>query len=218
LKTLFPAALFLLPLTSLAQVRDVDGNVYKTIRIGDQTWMAENLTTSRFRNGDYIQPVTDDKSWSQRIQPAWTFYPREDGPNPAGKLYNFYAVESPKGLCPIGWHVPSDAEWSKLENYLGGKKIAGGKMKEAGTLFWQDKNEVSTTTSGWNAQPGGSRFLNGTFFGFGYLGGWWSATEYGNHQAWSRFIYHFDKDITRNASYKTLGFSVRCLQDQNPSL
>ena len=216
MKAIYTILVLLQAMVIQAQVKDIDGNVYKTIKIGSQIWMAENLATTRFKNGDYIVPIIENNQWSQWHLPAWTFYPYEKGPNPAGKLYNYYVIESPKGICPTGWHVPSDKEWNKLENYLGGRSIAGGKLKEEGSLFWQEKNEVSTLISGWNALPGGSRFHDGTFFGFGMLGSWWTSTEYGNQQAWSRFIYHFDKDITRNASLKTLGFSIRCIKNDDP--
>ena len=130
-----------------------------------------------------------------------------------GKLYNWYAVNDPRGLAPSGYHIPSDAEWTTLGTYLGGDNIAGGKMKESGTLNWLSPNTDATNLSGFSGLPGGNRSTNGPFFTVGNDGYWWSATQNDSAKAWNRALDYVTGDLYRGANRKNVGFSVRCLRD-----
>jgi uncharacterized protein (TIGR02145 family) len=207
-------------------VTDVDGNTYNTITIGSQVWMKENLKVSKYRNGDPIGEVSNAGQWAAiwnngnpTGQAAWCYYNNDAVYNTTyGKLYNWYAVADPRGLCPTGWHVPSDAEWTTLENFLGGADVAGGKMKSTGTIqastgLWQDPNTDATNSSGFTAFPGGYRTTDGSLYTVGNYGNWWSSTQYSSPDAWFRGLNYSFAASVRNGYGKTAGFSVRCLQD-----
>lgn len=213
-------------------VTDIDGNVYHTVTIGSQTWMVENLKTTRYRNGDPIGTTS----------PAWRDIRNEDAPkyqwileNDAshlsayGRLYTWYAVTDSRNITPEGWHVPTDAEWNTLITFLGGDSLAGGKLKDTATIHWKSPNTGATNESGFTAIPGGDRFADGTFDGGGaytgdkhHYGFWWSKSNSNNgsfifidyqnkslkNSDWSIF-YH-----TVDTTYgKKFGFSVRCIKD-----
>ena len=194
-------------------VMDIDGNNYQTVVIGTQEWMAENLKTTRYRDGSTIPNVTDNTEWRQLNSGAWCNY--DNSPvNDAtyGKLYNWYAAANPN-LCPQGWHVPTDAEWTVLINYLGGENVAGGKMKSVSPL-WGAPNTGATNESGFSGLPGGNRSGSvGTFDFLGSFGYWWSASESGAEFAWYRFLYGSNADIYRGSISKRSGFCVRCVRD-----
>ena len=192
-------------------VTDIDGNVYKTVKIGNQIWMAENLKTTRYNDGTPIPNVTDNYEWRDLTTGAFSFY-HNDYINNAiyGILYNWYAVETSK-LAPKGWHIPSDKEWQQLINYLGGSEVAGGKMKS--TKYWQSPNLGASNSSGFNGLPAGYRYSNGTFTAIGYNGYFWSSTENFTHYAWNRFLDYSSLDAYRLDLYKQNGFSVRCVRD-----
>ena len=139
-------------------VSDVDGNVYQTVTICNQTWTKSNLNVSKYRNGDFIPQVTDPTAWANLTTGAWCYY-NDDPANGAvyGKLYNWHAVNDPRGLAPQGWHIPSDIELTTLTNCLGGESIAGGQMKESGFAHWLSPNTDATNSSGFTGLPGGSR-------------------------------------------------------------
>jgi uncharacterized protein (TIGR02145 family) len=193
-------------------VTDIDGNVYRTVQIGGQCWMAENLKTSRYNDGTTMPNITDDTAWSQLNSAAWCNYDN----NPAydaiyGKFYNWYAAAN-HNICPQGWHVPTDAEWTVLIDYLGGANIAGGKMKAVSPL-WYAPNIGATNVSGFSGLPGSGRNpMSGYFGGLGELGAWWSATENGV-SAWMRYSRDSSAGITRISSSKRQGFYVRCVRD-----
>ena len=159
-------------------VTDIDGNVYNTVTIGTQVWMKENLKTTKYRNGETI---LNTASFSDQ----WAYGDNESNIPVYGRLYTWYAATNFRGLCPTGWHVPTDAEWTLLTDYLGGEVVAGGKMKEAGTAHWNSPNTGADNSSGWTALPGGYRDFNGTFLSIGSYGYWWSATEGDGANAWS---------------------------------
>ena len=185
-----------------------------TIQIGTQKWMSKNLDVAFYRNGDPIPQVTDATAWAALTTGAWCYYNNDPTQgNKYGKLYNWYAVNDPRGLAPQGWHVPSDAEWTTLETTLGGSSVAGGKMKEAGTLNWTSPNTSATNESGFAGLPGGYRGSGGTFGGIGGSGYWWSSTETNAHYAWTRYLFYSLGDVYRTTSNKVEGFSVRCLRD-----
>lgn len=142
-----------------------------TIVIGTQQWMNKNLDVAFYRNGDEIPQVADPTAWAALTTGAWCYYnndPIQGGK--FGKLYNWYAVNDPRGLAPQGWHIPSDAEWTTLETTLGGSSVAGGKMKEAGFVNWTAPNTAADNSSGWAGLPGGLRFWDGTFDDVGLFG------------------------------------------------
>jgi uncharacterized protein (TIGR02145 family) len=195
-----------------AQVTDYDGNVYKTVKIGTQEWMSENLNVSHYRNGDPIPEVQNSIEWSKVTTGAWCYY--ENNPENGiiyGKLYHYYAVNDPRCLAPEGWHVPTDAEWQTLVDFLGGYKIAGGKLK-AKTL-WESPNEGATNESGFTAFPGGERLNNGDDDNIGSSGTFWSSSEYDFVEAWSRNLALKNPEVFRVPYHKRIGLSVRCVRD-----
>ncbi|MEI6820595.1 MAG: FISUMP domain-containing protein [Bacteroidota bacterium] len=194
---------------------DIDGNVYEAVTIGTQTWMKQNLNVTHYRNGDAILTnITDNGAWSNLTTGAYCNY-NNDANNAItyGRLYNWYTVVDSRNLCPTGWHVPSDAEWTTLTDYLGGESIAGGKLKEAGLAHWQSPNSEATNETGFTALPSGFRFVDGSYNDINHDGFWWSSTEYNTGEVWARYM-HYGYGST--GSYwvgKLTGFSVRCLKD-----
>ncbi len=185
-----------------------------SITIGTQQWMIVNLDVETYRNGDTIPQVTDKAAWPALTTGAWCYY-NNDAANGAkyGKLYNWYAVNDLRGLAPQGWHIPNDAEWTTLSTLLGGEVLAGGKLKEVGTLNWQRPNTKATNESGFSALPGGARDYGGTFNNVGGYGYWWSATVGNSPYAWYRYLYYDGGSLGRTNVIKKIGFSVRCLRD-----
>jgi uncharacterized protein (TIGR02145 family) len=203
-----------------SNISDIDGNTYKTVYIGTQQWMAENLKVSKYNNGGVIPQIIDNKVWSSITHGAWSNY-NDNLPNNIkygyGKLYNWYAVSPATNgntnICPTGWHVPTDAEWTVLTDYLGGEVVAGGKMKEAGTTSWKSPNTEATNISLFTGLPGGSRGTNGYYDGIDYFGNWWSSTEDNPNAAWARYLIFDNGKTFSGFNSKKIGFSVRCLKD-----
>jgi len=196
----------------IGTVTDIDGNVYHTVTIGTQVWMAENLKTTRYNDGTAIPFVTDSIAWSHLTTPGYCWY--NDSAiygNTYGALYNWFAVNTGK-LAPTGWHVPSDSEWTVLINYLGGDSVAGGKLKEAETAYWASPNTGATDETGFTALPGGWRYI-GTFGTIGDLGNWWSATAYDAANSWYRYMNYSNAHVSRFYYLSQNGFSVRCVRD-----
>jgi len=203
-------------------ITDNDGNTYKTVTIGTQTWMAENLKTAKYSDGSAIPNVTDKNQWQNNTTGAWCNYNNSDSLGKIyGKLYNWYAVSPTtngnKNVCPTGWHVPTDAEWTVLTNYLGGDSVAGGKMKEVGTSNWNSPNTDATNTSLFTGLPGGGSDYPGVYNGIGSRGYWWSSSSMENttFYAWFRILERINGSATR-VSYPhnvESSFSVRCLKD-----
>lgn len=190
---------------------DFDNNNYATVQIGTQTWMAENLKTTHYKNGAAIPNVTDSLTWITLTTGAYCDYNNTPANSTTyGRLYNWYAVNT-GNLCPTGWHVPTDAEWTTLTTYLGGESIAGGKLKA--TTLWDSPNTGATNSSGFTAFPGGYRYLSGTFNKIGNHGYWWSSTEGSTTNAWRRNMGYNGGYVFRSISGKDSGFSVRCLRD-----
>jgi len=187
---------------------------YPSVLIGAQYWMEKNLEVTTYRNGDPIPYVTDATAWAALTTGAWCYY-NNDPANASlyGKLYNWYAVNDPRGLAPTGWHVPTDVEWTTLSTTLGGDAVAGGKMKVAGTTRWAAPNTGADNSSGFAGLPGGNRDSNGTFINVGNFGYWWSSSEEVPTFAWSRNLYYNNGNIVRYDFNKRNGFSVRCLRD-----
>ncbi len=200
-----------------ATVTDIDGNIYKTVTIGNQGWMAEDLKTTRYRNGDLISttsPATLDISSESTPKYQWAYAGDESNVATYGRLYTWYAVSDSRSVCPAGWHVPSDAEWQTLIDFLGGERAAQGKLKEAGTTHWNSPNSDATNESGFTALPGGNRFNNEPFKGLGDFTHWWTATEYDAKFAWRRVMSkNAPEDHTGGWADKKIGWLVRCLKD-----
>jgi uncharacterized protein (TIGR02145 family) len=194
-------------------ITDIDGNVYSTIIIGSQTWMAENLKVSRYNDGSPIPYIVENSEWSSTTSGAWSYYNHDESYNNLyGKLYNHYTVRSDK-ICPTGWHVPNDSEWNILIEYLGGRDIAGNKLKEQGTINWTT-DSGSTNEAGFTALPGGQRDQNGSFESIGTTGIWWSSTCSTNcfwGYYWS--INNQSGNITHKSIYNNKGHSIRCIKD-----
>jgi uncharacterized protein (TIGR02145 family) len=183
--------------------------------IGSQVWMAENLRTTKYRNGTSITNITTDNTqWLNNTAGAYCNYKNIlTNDCPYGKLYNWYAVSNSNQLCPNGWHVPSDSEWTTLTNFLGGETVAGVKAKSAGTQFWLAPNTDATNDSGLSALPGGYRGNAGAFAYEGYYGYWWSASENLAEGAFSRRLDYNNTILKRENYVKATGFSVRCVKD-----
>lgn len=211
-------------------VTDKDGNVYHTVTIGTQTWMAENLKTTQYNDGTAIPLVTDNTAWYNLSTPAYCWYNNDAATykNTYGALYNWYTVNTGK-LAPTGWHVATDAEWTTLENYL----IANGYNYDGSTSGDKYAKSLAATTdwvtysgtgtigndltknnhTGFSALPGGDRYVDGTFYGVGSNGLWWSSTESGTSIAWGRYVYYDYSYVGRGNNGKQDGFSVRCVRD-----
>jgi len=195
-------------------VTDIDGNVYQTVKIGDQWWMAENLKVTHYRNGATIPLVTSSDDWYNLLTGARCAYDNDQSKVATyGYLYNWYAVNDSRNIAPARWHVPTDAEWSTLVTYLGGANVAGGKMKEIGTTNWHSPNTGATNESGFAALPGGYRPSTGYFDALGNLAYFWSSTEISSLYAWSRRLYYDNAYVDRYSDSKQDGFSVRLVKD-----
>jgi uncharacterized protein (TIGR02145 family) len=209
-------------------IKDIDGNKYRTVKIGNQVWMAENLNIDHYRNGDPIPQVKSPFYWANLTTGAWCYYKNNVGNSrKLGKLYNWYAVNDPRGLAPKEWHVPTDEEWKELEMTLGmsrseadkglerGSSDAGGKLKGiGGTYYWHSPNKSATNESCFSAAPGGSRSNNGYFDNLGYFAFFWSSTEYNTNGAWGRDLHCNSSKVGRSVHNKLHGYSVRCVKDQ----
>jgi uncharacterized protein (TIGR02145 family) len=196
-------------------VTDIDGNVYGTVVIGTQTWMAENLKTNRYKDGSSIPYVLDNNVWSNLGSGAWCYYNHDNTNNGLyGKLYNWYAVTDARGLCPAGWHVPTDSDLIILGNYLGGLLIAGGKLKAVSSL-WSSPNNSASNQSGFSALPSGFRRYDGPFGGISQYFQFWATNEKSmtNGQDW--YLIYLNENLTKtvNGNGKAAGLSVRCLKD-----
>ncbi len=207
------------PKLKYGTMTDQDGNVYKTIAIGTQTWMAENLRTTKYRNGDSIPNVKSNDQWSKLTSGAYCNYNNtEDLDSIAtfGRLYNAYIFSDSRNIAPSGWHVPNDDDWSTLINYLGGKDIAGEKLKESSGLHWKYTAE-GNNSSGFTALPGGFRVHNGIFMNIAYNGVWWSTSEWTNildeKRNYMKTLYYTSNDIGESGDSKKSGFSIRCVKD-----
>jgi uncharacterized protein (TIGR02145 family) len=214
--------------SSCGGVTDVDGNSYQTVQIGTQCWTQSNLKVSKYRNGDSIPTGLNNSAWQNTTSGAFAIYdnnPVNDGLY--GKLYNHYAVMDTRGLCPTGWHVPTDEEWNVMVKYLDPNAdtfciicwqsgIAGGALKSTATQpnpgGWNTPNTGATNSSGFSAGPGGQQDGVG-FSDLGNLGCWWLSSPSGPI-AWNRILYtNFSSSGTRDPHSRIAGFSVRCLRD-----
>jgi uncharacterized protein (TIGR02145 family) len=196
-------------------ITDIDGNSYRTVWIKDELWFAENLRSSNYNDGTPIPNVIDSIEWGELATGARSYYDNDSSKYDTiyGALYNFFAVATSK-LCPTGWHVPTDEEWVDLTDYLGGENVAGGKLKDKGTVHWDTPNEGATDTVGFTALPGGRRTLTGTFDDSARkIGAWWSSTPDNSIESWYRLLDYNFAIVFEPYVDTRFGFSVRCLKD-----
>lgn len=197
-------------------VKDVDGNVYKTIKIGNQTWMAENLRTTKLNDGTAIINVTNDATWMNLTTPAFCTYNNTSDAaaiTTYGRLYNWPVINTGK-LAPAGWHVATDAEWTTLTTFLGGESLAGGKLKESGTTHWKSPNTDATNESAFNALPHAYRWWeDGAFYDLGAYASFWTSSPSGTKKAWGRDLLNNSAKVDRYDVELTCGFGVRCVKD-----
>jgi uncharacterized protein (TIGR02145 family) len=202
-------------------VRDIDGNIYQTLILDSREWMTENLRTTRFNDGSRIaHPGTDNPAWINNRSGAYSWYNNDiSNKDTYGALYNWHAVNTGK-LCPTGWRVPGDTEWTSVNNLLA--MNAGGKIKDNISGKWQVPDPAATNETGFNALPGGVRFAQmpggsgntgtGYFYYAGKTGRWWSSTENSASDAWYRSLYFDSGSIFSGYNSKETGFSVRCIR------
>lgn len=184
------------------------------ISIGTQEWTNCNLDVTTYRDGTPIPEVTDPTVWANLTTGAWCYYDNDSANGTTyGKLYNWYAVNDPRGLAPVGYHVPTDEEWTTLTTFLGGETVAGGKMKETGLCHWTSPNTDATNISGFTGLPGGYRNFNGTFSGIGYVGYWWSSSEDDTANAWGFYLNYSNGNGYRGSTTNTYGSSLRLIKD-----
>lgn len=205
-------------------VADADGNLYPTTVIGSQRWMAENLRTNHYANGDPI-PYVPSTQWSLQTNGAWTNYDTDASYDELyGKLYNGYTVVDPRNVCPQGWHVPTDTDWKGLESALGlpqseldlygvrgsGANV-GGQLKAI--ALWDDPNTGANDSAGFSGYPGGERLPSGAFFDLSTKGVWWSGSEYNTGLVWLREMLNSSAGVSREYHLKAQGCSIRCVED-----
>jgi uncharacterized protein (TIGR02145 family) len=204
--------------TGGSTVQDIDGNTYNTITIGSQVWITENLKTTKYSDGTTIPLVTDPGAWQAQPTPGYTFYNNDGATYQAdyGALYNFYAIDPAtnggKNVCPTGWHVPYDGEWTVLTDYLGGEALAGGKLKETGLTHWLSPNSDATNSSGFTAFGGGARNYMGLFMSMGDMAYFWTLTSSMNPNAFYRSLLSAGGPVVKSDIMRNFGMSVRCIQ------
>lgn len=191
---------------------DIDGNVYHTVAIGNQVWMAENLRVTRFRNGDRLPMVTDHYTWNQFAGSAYCHYNNDTNKSkPYGLLYNWHVINDHRNIAPEGWHLPSELELATLIAYVGGDTIAAGKLKHTG--HWLSPNAGAVNNHGFSALPGGYRLHDGSFHTLGSNGYWWLQTGSYAMYAWSPRLYTGFADVKRDQRFENYALAVRCVKD-----
>ncbi len=200
--------------TGSNSVTDIDGHLYETVIFDGKVWMTQNLYVTKYNNGDAIPNITDKAVWSTLTTGSFAVYNNENNNvGTYGLLYNWYAVGDARGICPSGWHVATDAEWSSLSDFLGGKEISGGKLKSVGTTEWTIPNKGATNQSGFTGLPGGARGSNGNYGSIGAYGFFWTNTALSLQFANYYYLDYSTTALERSDSDKKLGLSVRCVRN-----
>jgi uncharacterized protein (TIGR02145 family) len=196
-------------------VSDIDGNIYYTVQIGTQIWLRSNLKTTKFNNGDPIPNITDNTAWSALTTPGYASYDNNlSNSSTYGLLYNWYTAIDSRNVCPIGWHMPTESDWSTIISFLGGELVAGGKMKVTGTSLWKSPNSSATNSTAFSGLPGGFRDQSGTFFLITEYCPWWSATLAVTDYPWAYDLrYNSAKITVSSTNNKNRGFAIRCVKD-----
>ncbi|MBN2819884.1 MAG: fibrobacter succinogenes major paralogous domain-containing protein [Bacteroidales bacterium] len=201
------------PYDNIPEITDADGNKYSTVKIGSQIWMAENLKTTKYKDGTLIPNIIDQTTWGGLTTDAYCWYNNDSITFGIvyGALYNWYAVNTSK-LCPEGWHVPTEEDWSLLNGYLG--LLSGGRLKEKGNVHWESPNTDAINDSKFNGLPGGNRYGMGYFLSEGMYGYWWhSGDPYGNNYAKCVFLKNSNNTLGFTDNKKVTGNSIRCIKD-----
>lgn len=209
-----------LPLYNPDTVTDIDGNIYHTVTIGSQIWLVENLKVTRYRNGDSIPNIADVNGWANNGNAnktgmgAYCNY-NNDTNNISlyGRLYNYFAVSEDRRIAPVGWHIPGDDEWQTLIDYLGGDLVAGGKMKEIGSIHWINPNIGATNESGFTGLPAGIRTNEGVFVNVGINTIFWSNLQFHSYTAFDRALTYDYTGVYYDNDFKRCGLSIRCVKD-----
>lgn len=201
------------PTVNFGKVTDFEGNEYKTVDIGNQTWMAQNLRSIKFNDGTAIPYVTDKPTWSNLVTPAYSYYLDDSTSYKQnfGGLYNWYTVQTGK-LCPTGWHVPSAAEWTELGSTLGVDSLAGGKLKEM--VLWYSPNLYATNSTGFTALPSGYRYYNGSYNNSGVSFSAWASDQYSTREAKFFYLKYDSGAMAQTYIDKEFGLSVRCVKNK----
>jgi uncharacterized protein (TIGR02145 family) len=202
--------------TTPATIKDFENNSYETVVLYGQTWMASNLKTTHYLNGDQIattNPSTFNISGELNPKYMWSYNGDDAYAAVYGRLYTYYTITDSRKICPTGWHIPTDADWITMENNLGGYTIAGSFLKESGTTHWSQYNSDASNITCFNALPGGYRNTSGTFVYLGNFGYWWSSTEGDSFNAWVRSMYMQSSQVSKVNFAKFNGASVRCVKD-----
>jgi len=197
-------------------IMDIDGNNYNSVIYPNgQEWMTENLKTGRFSNGDEITYSEQSLDWQTLNAAAYSYYNHdESSKNIFGNLYNWFTTIDERNVCPSGWHVPTDNEWTALTDVYGGNGVAGGKMKVEDTLLWQAPNLGATNESLFSALPAGCRYDGGNFSNIEKYSYWWTSTQLDNQFCWYRSAFYNSDNLVKNYTTKTTGFSIRCVKNQ----
>jgi len=196
-------------------LKDIDGNIYQSIRIGDQIWMAENLRVTRYNNGDTIKDGSNAGNIEFITEPKYYFnyLNSEDSILVNGRLYTYFVIDDVRQVCPFGWHVPSYEEWQTLINVLEGSSIAGGKLKETGLAHWYDPNTGATNETGFTAMPSGYRSYAGGFAQLGLNTYFWTSTSQDNSYALGQRLAYDSSEIGLHETQKVDGISIRCIKN-----
>ncbi len=195
-------------------VADIDGNVYETIPVGNQVWMAENLRTTKLNDGTEIRLITKNQEWYNNSGPAFSWYNNDSSmfKVPYGALYNGYIAVNEK-ICPAGWRVPDKNDWNELVITLGDSTVAGGKLKVEGPTQWHSPNTGSDNSSKFTALPSGIRYFEGTFSSLSYFTAFWSVTESDTSSLFFMSLSYLDAKASSGSKSKKHGFSIRCIRD-----
>lgn len=212
-------SIFIASVASNFLVTNIDSLIFENlfeVTIGNQVWMRRNLDVTHYNNGDPIRQAVSVNDWldaASKKEGAWCYLDNNSNNNAGlGKLYNWYAINDPRGLAPTGWKIPSRSDWSSLVNYLGGLSVAGGKLKETGHTYWTPNN-LATNSSAFTARAGGMRGWNGIFYQHGTWGNFWTSTSRDGDAAFSWKIVNYDEKIEEYGELKSTGYSVRCIKE-----